>query len=79
MKGQKQSKTDLLEKKIEALIRVVQQLLDENAYLKDLSVGTLETIKLMPNYEEAIGKLKEKAVEESRKAEEATPSGKNSK
>jgi hypothetical protein len=54
MKGEKQSRVDLLEKKIEALIRVVQQLLDENAYLKDLSVGTLETIKLMPNYEEAI-------------------------
>ena len=57
MKGQKQSKVDLLEKKIDALIRVVQQLLDENAYLKDLSVGTLETIKLMPNYEEAIEEL----------------------
>ena len=71
MKGQKQSKTDLLEKKIEALIRVVQQLLDENAYLKDLSVGTLETIKLMPNYEEAIEELKKKAAEESRKGEEA--------
>lgn len=70
MKGQKQSKTDLLEKKIEALIRVVQQLLDENAYLKDLSVGTLETIKLMPNYEKAIEELKKKAAEESRKGEE---------
>jgi beta-phosphoglucomutase-like phosphatase (HAD superfamily) len=71
MKGQKQSKTDLLEKKIEALIRVFQQILDENAYLKDLSVGTLETIKLMPNYEEAIEELKKKAAEESRKREEA--------
>ena len=71
MKGQKQSKTDLLEKKIEALIRVVQQLLDENAYLKDLSVGTLETIKLMPNYEEAIEELKKRAAEKSREGEEA--------
>ena len=70
MKGQKQSKTDLLEKKIEALIRVFQQILDENAYLKDLSVGTLETIKLMPNYEEAIEELKKKALEESSKGEE---------
>ena len=74
MKGQKQSKTDLLEKKIEALIRVVQQLLDENAYLKDLSVGTLETIKLMPNYEEAIEELKKKALEESSKGEEVKAS-----
>ena len=71
MKGQKQSKTDLLEKKIEELIRVFQQILDENAYLKDLSVGTLETIKLMPNYEEAIEELKKKAAEESREREEA--------
>ena len=70
MKGQKQSKVDLLEKKTEALIRVVQQLLDENAYLKDLSVGTLETIKLMPDYEKAIAKLKEKAAAEPSKGEE---------
>tara|TARA_R110001632_G_scaffold212355_1_gene338106 strand:+ start:208 stop:432 length:225 start_codon:yes stop_codon:yes gene_type:complete len=70
MKGEKQSRVDLLEKKIDALIRVVQQLLDENAYLKDLSVGTLETIKLMPNYEEAIEELKKKALEESSKGEE---------
>ena len=61
---------DLLEKKIEALIRVVQQLLDENAYLKDLSVGTLETIKLMPDYEKAIDELKKKAATESSKGEE---------
>ena len=74
MKGQKQSKVDLLEKKIEALIRVVQQLLDENAYLKDLSVGTLETLKLMPDYDKANEELKKKAAAESSKAEEATTS-----
>jgi cell shape-determining protein MreC len=71
MKGQKQSKTDLLEKRQQALIKVVQQLLDENAYLKDLSVGTLETIKQMPDYENAIEKLKTKVAEKSSKAEEA--------
>jgi len=71
MKGQKQSKTNLLEKKQQALIKVVQQLLDENAYLKDLAVGTLETIKQMPDYEDAIEKLKTKVAEESSKAEKA--------
>ena len=71
MKGQKQSKTDLLEKKQQALIKVVQQLLDENAYIKDLAVGTLETIKQMPDYENAIDKLKSKLAEESSKAEKA--------
>lgn len=65
MKGQKQSRTDLLEKKIQALIGVVQQLLDENAYLKDLAVGTLETIKHMPDYEEAIEKLKAQVTEKA--------------
>ena len=71
MKSQKSSRVDLLEKKIQALIGVVQQLLDENAYLKDLAVGTLETIKQMPDYEDAIEKLKTKVAEESSKAEEA--------
>ena len=74
MMGQKQSKVDLLEKKIEALIRVVQQLLDENAYLKDLSVGTLETIKLMPDYDKAIEELKKKATAELSEAEKTKAS-----
>ena len=67
MKGSKQSRTDLLEKKIQALIGVVQQLLDENAYLKDLAVGTLETVKLMPGYEDAIEQLKTKLKEDAEK------------
>jgi len=65
MKSQKSSRVDLLEKKIQALIGVVQQLLDENAYLKDLAVGTLETIKCMPDYEEAIDKLKAQVAEKA--------------
>ncbi|MCP4265227.1 MAG: hypothetical protein GY834_02900 [Bacteroidetes bacterium] len=73
MKNQKSSRVDLLEKKIQALIGVVQQLLDENAYLKDLAVGTLETIKQMPDYDEAIEKLKNKISEESSKTEETKP------
>ena len=60
MKGSKQSRTDLLEKKVQATINIIKQLLDENAYLKDLSVGTLETIKLMPGYDKAIEELKTK-------------------
>ena len=76
MNGKKQSRTDLLEKKVQALIGVVQQLLDETAYLKDLAVGTLETIKQMDDYEQAIEDLKKKMVEESGKAEETDTSGK---
>jgi beta-phosphoglucomutase-like phosphatase (HAD superfamily) len=67
MKGSKQSRTDLLEKKIQAAINIIKQLLDENAYLKDLSVGTLETVKLMPGYDEAIEELKTKLKEDGKK------------
>ena len=67
MKGSKQSRVDLLEKKIQAAINIIKQLLDENAYLKDLSVGTLETVKLMPGYEEAIEQLKTKLKKDGEK------------
>ena len=67
MKGSKQSRTDLLEKKIQAAININKQLLDENAYLKDLAVGSLETIKLMPGYDEALEKLKQKLKEDGEK------------
>ena len=68
MSAQKSSRIDLAEKKIEALIRVVQQVLDETAYLKDLAIGTLETIKLMPDYDNAIQAIKAKM--ESKEDEE---------
>ena len=76
MSDKKQSRLDLHEKKIQALIGVVQQLLDETAYLKDLAVGTLETIKLMEDYDKAIEKLKEKVAAEAGKAKEADTSRK---
>ena len=69
MKGSKQSKADHQQKQIQALINVVQQLLDETAYLKDLAVGTLETVKLMPGYQDSIDQLK-KQVEEQNKQED---------
>lgn len=52
-----------MKNKIEALIRVMQQLMEEQSYMRDLSVGTFETIKLMPGYDEAIKILTEKAKE----------------
>jgi len=70
MKSQKSSRVDLLEKKVQALIGVVQQLLNENAYLKDLAVGTLETIKQMPDYDEAIEKLKAQVAEKASEPKE---------
>ena len=49
-----------MKNKIEAQNRVLQQLINEIMHLRELGVGTLETIKLMPDYENAIEKLKEK-------------------
>jgi|TARA_R110002167_G_C12291243_1_gene616150 hypothetical protein len=70
MSREKQSRSDLQDKKIQALIGVVQRILDENAYIKDLSVGTLETIKLMNGYDEALDKLKENMEKESNKEQD---------
>ena len=76
MNGQKQSRVDNLEKRMAATTNVMQQLINELSYLKDLSIGTLETIKQMSGYEKAIEKLKEKVAAESGKTEEADTSGK---
>jgi hypothetical protein len=69
MKGEKQSRLDNVEKRMAAMTNVMQQIISELSMLKDLSVGTLETIKLMSSYEEAIYKLKEKAVAKSSEGE----------
>lgn len=39
-------------------MRVTQHLINEIAQIKDLSIGTLETIKKMPGYEKALEQLK---------------------
>ncbi len=62
-----------MKNKVEAQNRVLQQIINELSYLRELGIGTLETIKLMPNYEEAIEKLKknmEANIEEKKKAKE---------
>ena len=47
-----------MKNKVEALSRVMQQVINELTNLRDLSVGTLETLKNMPDYNDAIEKLK---------------------
>ena len=53
-----------MKKKIESLTNVVQALINETNNLRTLSMGTLQTIKLMPDYEKALGKLKEQLKKE---------------
>jgi hypothetical protein len=59
-----------IKNKVETLGKLTQILMQETNNLKDLAVGTLETIKQMPDYEQAIENLKKKVAEEPSKAEE---------
>ena len=54
-----------MKNKIETLGSVVQTLMIEMDHLKTLSFGTSKIIKNMPDYEEAIDKLKTQAAEEA--------------
>tara|TARA_R100001443_G_scaffold33846_1_gene47699 strand:+ start:39 stop:254 length:216 start_codon:yes stop_codon:yes gene_type:complete len=59
----KESKLLEMQNKVVALTNVMQQVINEISYLRELSVGTLETVKLLPGYEEAIEKLKSNVLE----------------
>ena len=48
-----------MQNKIKSMTNVIQHLINENIHLRELSVGTLETLKLMPGYDKAIEQLKE--------------------
>jgi hypothetical protein len=51
-----------MQNKIKAITSVLQQLINEQTHLRDLSVGTLEALKLMPGYEKAIEFLKKEVT-----------------
>jgi hypothetical protein len=48
-----------MQKKVESSQRITQYLFSEVERLKELSIGSLEVIKLMPDYDEALEKLKQ--------------------
>ncbi len=52
-----------MQNKIASLTRVIQQMINELNILSTTTMGTLEAIKLMPGYKEAIEELKIKAEE----------------
>jgi len=65
----KESELIIMRKKIEQLGALMQGVLQELTNLRDLSVGTLQTIKNMPDYEEAIKKLEEQIKEKEKDVE----------
>ena len=54
----KESKLLEMQNKVVALTNVMQQVINEISYLRELSVGTYETVKLLPGYDKAIEELK---------------------
>ena len=59
-----------MQKKVASLTRVMQHVLTENNRLTEMSVGTLELIKMMPDYDKALEDLKEKNLEQIKKEKE---------
>ena len=64
-----------MQNKIKALTNIVQQMINEITHLRELSVGTLETLKLMPGYQDAIDQLKKKMEENAKEKQKAKENG----
>ena len=69
----KERKLIEMQNKVKAMTNIIQQLINEVTHLRELSIGTLETIKLMPDYEDAIKALKKQMeynIKEKQKAKQ---------
>ena len=55
-----------MKNKVDAITRVLQQLIYEQDNMRTLSIGMMETIKLMPGYDEAIKQVTEKVMEQEK-------------
>ena len=64
-----------MKNKLDAMTRVMQQVINEIAHLRELGVGTLETVKLLPGYEDAINELKKKMEEEVKEKQKVKKNG----
>lgn len=60
----KEQKLIEMKNKLDKLDQIMQQVIQEMYNLKNLSVGTLETIKRMPDYDKDLEKLKEDSKKE---------------
>ncbi len=55
-----------MKNKIQSLTNVMEHMIQELDYLRTVSFGTLETIKQMSEYDNALGKVKEKVKEDKK-------------
>ena len=70
IKIMKESTLIEMQKKVESSQRVIQYLFSEVERLKELSIGSLEVIKLMPDYSEAIEQLKQNHLDKLKEEKE---------
>ena len=67
----KESTLIQMRNRVDSLEKTILSLRYELLNLKNLSIGTLETIKKMPDYAEAIQELKKEVSEKSSEEQEA--------
>jgi hypothetical protein len=65
----KENKLIEMKNKIEAMARVMQQLITELQFTREVAVGSLETIKKMPGYDKALEQLKSEVTEKPSETE----------
>lgn len=64
-----------MQNKIKAMTNVIQQLINEVTHLRELSIGSLETLKLMPGYEDAIKALKKQMEDNVKEKQKVKQNG----
>ena len=64
-----------MQNKIKSMTNIIQQLINEITHLRELGVGTLETLKLMPGYEDAIEALKKQMIEKNKELKKVKKNG----
>tara|TARA_R100000544_G_scaffold9178_1_gene3765 strand:- start:449 stop:679 length:231 start_codon:yes stop_codon:yes gene_type:complete len=64
-----------MKNKIEAMARVMQQLITELQFTREVAVGSLETIKKMPGYDKALEQLKGEVTEKPSETEKVESVG----
>ena len=65
----KEQKLIEMRNKLDKLYQIMQQVIQEMYNLKNLSIGTLETIKRMSEYDQALEKLKADSEKEKESKE----------
>lgn len=70
MSKQKQSRVDLVEKKIQAITNVLQSIINDMNNMKEFSIGTFRTLELMEGYDKALEKLQDNLKKENEANEE---------